>query len=191
MDIQMRTPRTLTPEQITSLLAVLRERFEKNPGRHPDVAWADVQVRLEAVPERLWPIQGMESTGGEPDVLGGADEGGVFTFVDSAPESPEGRRNLCYDRAALESRKKFPPENSAMDMADALGIAMLTEEQYRALQRTGEYDTRTSSWIRTPDAVRGMGGALFCDRRYGMVFTYHNGADSYYGARGFRGAATV
>ncbi len=191
MDILLNIPRTLTPEQTASLLAVLRERFEKNPDRHPGVAWADVQTRLEAAPERLRTIHGMESTGGEPDVLGGADAGGAFTFVDCAPESPEGRRNLCYDRAALESRKKFPPESSAMDMADVLGISLLTEEQYRALQRTGEYDTRTSSWIRTPDAIRGMGGALFCDRRYGTVFTYHNGADSYYGARGFRGAVTV
>lgn len=183
--------RVLTPEQHETLLACLEARFEKNKSRHAGIVWADMLARLEAHPAKLWSIHKMESTGGEPDVVGPGDGRDGYTFVDCSAESPEGRRNICYDRAALESRKKFTPADNAMDLAAAMGIEMLTEEQYRALQAVGKFDTKTSSWIRTPDRIRRLGGALFCDRRYDTVFVYHNGADSYYGVRGFRGAVTV
>ena len=169
------------------LLRVLRARFDRNMQRHPGVAWADVQARLEANAAALKALAAMESSGGEPDVIGQAEKGGPFTFCDCSPESPAGRRSLCYDRDALDARKENKPQGSALEMAAAMGIALLTEEQYRALQALGEFDLKTSSWIQTPPAVRAQGGALFCDRRYGQVFVYHNGAQSYYAARGFRG----
>ena len=175
-----------------AILGLLKARFDKYPRRHPLVAWADVLDRLQAHPGKLPALQAMEATGGEPDVIGGRDPGtGAFVFCDCAAESPAGRRSVCYDRAALESRKEHRPANSAIEMAAAIGIELLTEEQYRALQTLGEFDTKTSSWIRTPAEIRKLGGALFCDRRYGQVFTYHNGAQSYYAGRGFRGSLTV
>jgi Protein of unknown function (DUF4256) len=173
------------------LLQALRARFEKNMRRHPGIAWAEVQARLEARPDALSSLQQMEATGGEPDVIGRDEETRHLTFCDCAPESPIGRRSTCYDAEALESRKENKPRNSAIDMAAAMGIALLTEEQYRALQKLGDFDTKTSSWISTPSDVRALGGALFCDRRYGKVFVYHNGAQSYYAARGFRGSLRV
>ena len=173
------------------LLKVLKARFEKNMPRHRDMAWADVQARLEAKPAALRSLQQMEDTGGEPDVVGRDGDSGAFVFCDCAPESPANRRSTCYDAQARESRKENRPENSAVEMAAAMGIELLTEEQYRALQALGEFDTKTSSWIKTPPDVRSLGGALFCDRRYGKVFVYHNGAQSYYAARGFRGVLMV
>jgi len=171
------------------LLRALKGRFEKNMARHEGVSWADVRARLEGNPAALESLRGMEATGGEPDVIG--SDAGHFTFCDCSADSPVGRRSLCYDREALESRKEHKPADSAVEMAAALGIDLLTEAQYRALQELGEFDTRTSSWIRTPPDVRALGGALFCDRRYGKVFVYHNGAQSYYAARGFRGSIRV
>ena len=171
------------------LLRALKGRFEKNMARHEGVSWADVRARLEGNPAALESLRGMEATGGEPDVIG--SDAGHFTFCDCSADSPVGRRSLCYDREALESRKEHKPADSAVEMAAALGIDLLTEAQYRALQELGEFDTRTSSWIRTPPDVRALGGALFCDRRYGKVFVYHNGAQSYYAARGFRGRLLV
>jgi len=171
------------------LLRALKGRFEKNMARHEGVSWADVRARLEGNPAALESLRGMEVTGGEPDVIG--SDAGHFTFCDCSADSPVGRRSLCYDREALESRKEHKPADSAVEMAAALGIDLLTEAQYRALQELGEFDTRTSSWIRTPPDVRALGGALFCDRRYGKVFVYHNGAQSYYAARGFRGSIRV
>jgi len=173
------------------LLSTLKTRFEKNPQRHPGLAWADAQARLESNPEKLSPLAEMERTGGEPDVIGVERATGEFIFVDCSPQSPEGRRSLCYDRAAWESRKANKPESSAQEMAEALGIALLSEDEYRQLQKLGDFDTKTSSWVQTPAAIRERGGALFCDRRYEHVFTYHNGADSYYAARGFRGSLRV
>lgn len=173
------------------LVEALRARFEKNTRRHRGVAWAKVQARLEADPAALKSLREMEVTGGEPDVVGGTDKSGCYTFYDCSAESPAGRRRLCYDREALESRKKHRPEGSAVEMAAAMGVDLLTEGQYRELQKVGEFDTKTSSWIETPQDVRALGGALFCDRRYGKVFVYHNGAESYYAARGFRGALRV
>ena len=173
-----------------ALLQTLKGRFEKNMHRHPGIAWAEVQARLEGNPGALRSLQRMEATGGEPDVIGGEDRG-RFTFCDCSPESPTGRRSTCYDAEARTTRKKHPPETSAAEMAAEMGIELLTEERYRELQKLGEFDTRTSSWIETPADVRALGGALFCDRRYGKVFVYHNGADSYYGARGFRGSLRV
>lgn len=167
-----------------ALLKALRARFERHPQRHGGVAWADVQARLEAQPAALRALQAMEASGGEPDVIG--REGAAFVFCDCAAESPAGRRSTCYDREGLESRKEHKPAHNALDMAAEMGVALLTEAQYRELQQLGEFDTKTSSWIATPPAVRELGGALFCDRRYGQVFTYHNGAQSYYAARGFR-----
>lgn len=181
----------LSPEQRLALLSTLQARFEKHPRRHAGLAWADVQARLQANPARLWALSEMERTGGEPDVTGFDAASGEFIFVDCSAESPAGRRNLCYDRAALDARKEFKPKSSALDEAGALGIDLLTEEQYRHLQTLGEFDLKTSSWVLTPPAIRKLGGALFCDRRYGHVFTYHNGADSYYGSRGFRGMLRV
>lgn len=175
----------------TELLATLEARFRKHPTRHPGLEWATVRARLGAAPEKLRSLHEMEMTGGEPDVLGFDAETGEFRFVDCAAESPKGRRSLCYDREALESRKDAPPADNALDRAAAMGIALLTEGEYRELQALGEFDTKTSSWLLTPPEVRQLGGALFGDRRYGRVFTYHNGAQSYYAARGFRGLLRV
>jgi hypothetical protein len=187
----MQTKKELSPEQREALLSALKARFEKHMKRHPGLAWAKVQARLEAHPEKLGSLQEMERTGGEPDVVGQDQQTGETVFYDCSAESPAGRRSLCYDRAALEARKANKPENSALDMAAAMGIELLTEEEYRALQKLGEFDTKTSSWVQTPAEIRELGGALFCDRRYGHVFVYHNGADSYYAARGFRGSLRV
>ena len=173
------------------LLRALRARFEKNVQRHAGVSWAEVQARLEGDAGALSSLAAMEATGGEPDVIGRDGETGRFTFCDCSPESPKGRRSLCYDREALDARKEHKPEGSAVEMAAEMGIELLTEEQYRQLQRLGEFDTKTSSWVDTPADVRALGGALFCDRRYDKVFVYHNGAQSYYAARGFRGSLSV
>ena len=181
----------LSSEQRDALLNTLKVRFEKNRSRHNDLDWASVQARLEAKPEKLWALNEMESTGGEPDVVGQDQATGEILFYDCSVESPAGRRNVCYDRQALEARKKFKPGNSALDMAAAMGIEILTEEQYRELQKLGKFDMKTSSWVKTPPEIRKLGGAIFCDRRYEHVFVYHNGADSYYGGRGFRGALNV
>jgi hypothetical protein len=179
--------KNLSPEQREQLLRTLRAGFEKNITRHQGLAWAQVQTKLEASPEKLWSLHEMERTGGEPDVVGQDERTGEYIFYDCSAETPKGRRSLCYDREAWESRKQDKPKNNALDMAAAMGIELLTEEQYRELQRLGEFDTKTSSWIKTPSQIRKLGGALFCDRRYGTVFVYHNGAESYYAARAFRG----
>jgi hypothetical protein len=181
----------LSPEQREELLSALKARFEKHMNRHAGLEWAAVQARLEAKPEKLWSLSEMESTGGEPDVIGQDQKTGEVIFYDCAAESPKGRRSVCYDHEALESRKEYKPENSAMDMAAAMGIELLTEEQYRTLQKLGYFDTKTSSWLKTPAEIRKLGGAIFGDRRYDHVFVYHNGAESYYGARGFRGSLWV
>jgi hypothetical protein len=181
----------LSLEQSEELLRVLKARFEKNMNRHEGLEWANVQAKLEANTEKLWSLNEMEVTGGEPDVVGYDKEKDEYMFFDCSAESPKGRRSVCYDREALESRKKHKPENSAIDMAAAMGIELLTEEQYRALQELGNFDMKTSSWVQTPTDIRELGGALFCDYRFGHVFVYHNGADSYYGARGFRGSLMV
>lgn len=173
------------------LLATLQARFEKNLHRHPGIAWADVRARLDAHPQALESLREMEATGGEPDVIGRDPQGGGTFFCDCSPESPTGRRSLCYDDEALESRKEHKPTASAAGMAAAMGIALLTPAQYEALQEMGDFDTKTSSWVWTPPEMRSLGGALFCDKRYGRVFTYHNGAQSYYAARGFRGVLQV
>lgn len=173
------------------LLQVLKARFEKNMHRHAGIAWPEVQAKLEGNPDALRSLQEMEATGGEPDVIGQDKESDHFPFCDCSPESPIGRRSTCYDVEARESRKEHKPENSAVEMAAAMGIDLLTEEQYRELQKLSEFDMKISSWIRTPSDVRALGGALFCDRRYGKVFVYHNGAQSYYAARGFRGSFRV
>lgn len=177
----------LSQEQREQLLETLKARFEKNMNRHQGLEWSKVQTKLEANPEKLWSLSEMERTGGEPDVVDYDEKTDEYIFFDCAAESPKGRRSVCYDREALESRKKHKPETSAMDMAAAMGIELLTEEQYRALQQLGEFDLKTSSWIQTPPDIRKRGGALFCDRRYEHVFVYHNGAESYYASRGFRG----
>jgi hypothetical protein len=187
----MATKNELSLDQREGLLRALQARFEKNMNRHQGLEWAKVQAKLQADPEKLWSLDEMERTGGEPDVVGHDNKTGEYIFCDCAAESPKGRRSICYDREALESRKENRPENSATDMAAAMGIEILTEEQYRELQKLGEFDTKTSSWVKTPAAIRERGGALFCDRRYGHVFVYHNGAESYYAARGFRGALRV
>lgn len=181
----------LSAEQRDELLKVLEARFEKHKQRHHGLKWADVQKRLEANPDKLESLHAMEETRGEPDVVSHDKKTGEFVFYDCSKQSPSGRRSLCYDRAALESRKEAKPKNSAVDVAAEMGIELLTEEQYYALQKLGEFDTTTSSWVQTPADVRERGGAIFCDRRYGRVFTYHNGAESYYAARGFRGALRV
>ncbi len=181
----------LSPEQRKGLLGALKARFEKNLNRHQGLEWPSVQARLEANAEKLWPLNEMERTGGEPDVVGHDKKTSEYIFHDCSAESPKGRRSLCYDREALESRKADKPKNSAIDMATAMGIDLLTEEQYRELQSLGNFDTKTSSWVKTPPAIRKLGGALFCDRRYDAVFVYHNGAESYYAARGFRGSFRV
>lgn len=183
--------KSLSPEQRQSLLKVLKVRFDTNINRHKRLDWAQVQTKLEANAEKLWSLNEMERTGGEPDVVGHDQTTGEYTFYDCSAESPKGRRSLCYDREALESRKQNKPENNVLDTAAAMGIELLTEEQYRELQKLGEFDTKTSSWIRTPPQIRKLGGALFCDRRYGTVFVYHNGAESYYAARAFRGSLSV
>ncbi len=177
--------------QHDALLSILKERFEKNSPRHKGLEWAKVQARLEASPGKLRSLDAMESTGGEPDVVGQDPKTGEYIFYDCSPESPKGRRSVCYDHEALESRKEHKPADSAVGMAADMGIELLTEEQYRELQKLGTYDTKTSSWVQTPASIRKLGGALFCDRRYNQVFLYHNGAESYYGARGFRGMLRV
>jgi hypothetical protein len=174
-----------------ALLRTLKARFEKNMGRHEGVDWSEVQARLESLPDKLRSLEQMERTGGEPDVVGRDGKSGEFVFVDCSAESPAGRRSVCYDREGLESRKEHRPADCATDMAAAMGVEILTEEQYRDLQKLGCFDTKTSSWVKTPPSIRKLGGALFCDRRYDHVFVYHNGAQSYYAARGFRGALRV
>lgn len=174
-----------------ALLKTLKARFEQNMRRHEGLEWAKVQAKLEMNAEKLWSLNVMEETGGEPDVVGYEAETGAYIFYDCAAESPKGRRSFCYDRQALDSRKENKPKDNAIDMAEAMGVEILTEEQYRALQKLGNFDTKTSSWIKTPAHIRKLGGAIFCDRRFDTVFTYHNGAESYYGGRAFRGALRV
>ena len=181
----------LSPEQHEELLSALKARFEKNMNRHNDLEWAKVQAKLEANPEKLWSLNEMERTGGEPDVVSHDKTTGEYIFYDCSTESPKGRRSLCYDREALESRKEHKPENNVIDMAAAMDIELLTEEQYRELQKLGNFDAKTSSWVKTPADIRNLGGAIFADFRYGNVFVYHNGAESYYAARGFRGSLRV
>lgn len=181
----------LSLEQREELLRTLEARFEKNMNRHKGLEWAKIQARLEANTEKLWSLNEMEITGGEPDVVGHDNTTDEYIFYDCSVESPKGRRSVCYDREALESRKKHKPENNAIDMATAMGIELLTEEQYRELQKLENFDMKTSSWIQTPENIRNLGGAIFCDYRYDTVFVYHNGADSYYAARGFRGSLKV
>jgi hypothetical protein len=183
--------RTLSKQDQSDLMLTLRARFEKNMNRHKGLDWVNVQARLEANTAKLWPLHRMESTGGEPDVVGYDKKTGEYIFYDCAAESPKGRRSICYDHEALESRKEHKPENSAMGMAADMGIDILTEDEYRDLQKLGQFDTKTSSWIKTPADIRKLGGAIFCDRRYNTVFVYHNGAESYYAARGFRGVLRV
>jgi hypothetical protein len=178
---------TLSKKQRDELLTTLQARFEKNMKRHQGLAWAQIQTKLEANADKLWSLHEMERTGGEPDAVGYDKKTGEYIFYDCSAESPNGRRSLCYDREALQSRKENKPKNNALDTAAAIGIELLTEEQYRELQKLGNFDTKTSSWVTTPTNIRKLGGALFCDRRYDTVFTYHNGAESYYAARGFRG----
>src|SRR5882762_5754428 len=182
---------TITKRQGEEILTVLKARFEKNMNRHKELEWAKVQAKLEANAEKLWSLLEMEGTGGEPDVVGHDKKTGEYMFYDCSAESPKGRRSVCYDREALESRKEHKPENNALDMAAAMGIELLTEEQYRELQKLGNFDAKTSSWIMTPSDIRKLGGAVFADYRYGNVFVYHNGAESYYAARGFRGSLRV
>ena len=185
------TNRELSLEQTEELLKTLKARFEKNMKRHEGLGWAEVQARLEVNPEKLWSLSEMERTGGEPDVVGQDKKTGEYIFYDCSAQSPKGRRSLCYDREALESRKENKPQGNAMDMAAAMGIELLTEEQYRQLQKLGNFDPKTSSWVKTPSEIRALGGALFCDFRYATVFVYHNGAESYYAARAFRGSLRV
>lgn len=185
------TKRNLSSAQRQDLLGVLKARFEKNMGRHKGVDWPKVQAKLEANTEKLWSLNEMERTGGEPDVVGHDKKTGEYVFYDCSVESPKGRRSVCYDREALEARKENKPKDSAINMAAAMGIELLTEEQYRELQKLGEFDPKSSSWVKTPPEIRKLGGALFCDRRYDTIFLYHNGADSYYAARGFRGSLKV
>ncbi|MRH42590.1 DUF4256 family protein [Aquibacillus halophilus] len=185
------TNRELSSEQHEKLLNELKTRFEKNMNRHTGLEWGKVQAKLEANTEKLWSLNEMEATDGEPDVVGHEKKTGEYIFFDCSAESPKGRRSVCFDREALESRKKYKPENNVIDMASAMGIELLTEEQYRELQKVGNFDRKTSSWVQTPANIRKLGGALFCDRRYDTVFVYHNGAESYYAARGFRGSLKV
>jgi uncharacterized protein DUF4256 len=187
----MQRAKDMKAEQREELLRTLKARFEKNMNRHKGLEWAKVQAKLEANTEKLWSLNEMERTGGEPDVVGQDKKTGEYIFYDCSAESPKGRRSVCYDREALESRKEHRPENSAIDMAAAMGMELLTEEQYRELQKLGKFDAKTSSWVKTPSDIRKLGGALFCDCRYDNVFVYHNGADSYYAARGFRGSLRV
>jgi hypothetical protein len=187
----VKTKTELSPKQREELLRALKARFEKNMSRHESLEWAKIQAKLEANTEKLWSLNEMERTGGEPDVVGHDKKTGEYIFFDCSPESPKGRTSVCYDRKALESRKEHKPKNSAMDMATAMGIELLTEEQYLELQKLGNFDTKTSSWVKTPSDIRKLGGALYCDRRYGRVFVGHNGAQSYYAARAFRGSLRV
>ena len=187
----MENKKELLPEPREKLLKILKARFEKNMNRHESLEWTKVQARLEANAEKLASLDQMEETGGEPDVVGHDVKTGEYIFYDCSAESPKGRRSLCYDGEALESRKEYKPEDSAMNMAAAMGAEILTEEQYRGLQKLGKFDMKTSSWVKTPSGIRERGGALFCDRRYDHVFVYHNGAESYYAARGFRGSLRV
>lgn len=182
---------TLLSAEQERLFDTLKKRFEDNMNRHQNIEWSDVKSRLEANPKKVWSLMQMENTGGEPDLIGFDPQACSYIFCDCSPETPEGRRNVCYDREALESRKKFPPEHNAVEMAEEMGIDLLTEEQYRELQELGEFDTKTSSWLKTPSEIRALGGALFGDRRYNQVFIYHNGAESYYKVRGFRGLVIV
>jgi hypothetical protein len=177
----------LSPQQGQELLSALRLRFEQNSNRHKGLDWAKIQAKLERNPQKLWSLNEMERTGGEPDVIGQDKKTGEYIFYDCSEQSPEGRRSLCYDREALDARKEHKPKNDAIDLAAAIGIELLTEEQYRELQKLGDFDTKTSSWVKTPSDIRKLGGALFCDRRYDRVFVYHNGSESYYAGRGFRG----
>lgn len=181
----------LTSEQSAELLKTLKERFDKNMNRHKGIKWAEVQAKLEANSDKLWSIDDMETTGGEPDVVGYDKKTDEYIYYDCSAESPKGRRSICYDAEALEARKEHKPQNSAINMAAEMGIEILTEEEYRELQKLGKFDAKTSSWIKTPADIRKLGGALFCDWRYGAVFLYHNGAESYYAARGFRGSLRV
>ena len=183
--------KSISSDERESLLEALEARFGKNKGRHKGIEWAKVLARLESQAKKLPSLHAMESTGGEPDVIGAAKDGKGYVFVDCSAQSPEGRRSLCYDGEALKARKENKPRGNATDMADEMGIALLDEAQYRELQRLGEFDTKTSSWVQTPAAIRRLGGALFCDRRYDTVFVYHNGAESYYAARGFRGLLVI
>jgi len=187
----MENRKRVSPEQKEELIQILKTRFQKNANRHSGLEWEKVVERLEAQPEKLWSLNEMEQTGGEPDVIGQDKNTGEFIFADCSAESPKGRRSYCYDRAAWESRKEYKPENNVIDVAAEMGIELLTEEHYRALQQLGQFDSKTSSWIKTPEEIRKLGGAVFCDRRYNQVFLYHNGAESYYAARGFRGLLKV
>lgn len=187
----METKKELSPEQSEKLLGTLKTRFEKNMNRHRGLAWADVQAKLEANAEKVWSLSEMERTGGEPDVVGFDEKRGEFIFYDCAAESPKGRRSVCYDREGWLARKEHRPETSAMELAAAMGIEMLTEEEYRALQELGEFDTKTSSWVQTPTDIRDLGGAIFADRRYNKIFIYHNTAPTYYASRAFRGSLRV
>ena len=184
----MQKVKELKAKQHEEVLSALKARFEKNMNRHKGLEWAKVKAKLEANTEKLWSLSEMERTGGEPDVVGHDKKTGEYIFYDCSAESPNGRRSFCYDREALQSRKEHKPKNNVMDMAAAMGIELLTEEQYRELQKLGNFDTKTSSWVKTPFDIRKLGGAIFCDRRYDTVFVYHNGAESYYAARGFRGS---
>jgi hypothetical protein len=182
----VKTKTSLSSDQRAALLETLKARFEKNMKRHAGLEWARVKARLEANPDKLWSLHEMENTGGEPDVVAQDNKSGEYVFFDCSPQSPEGRTSLCYDREALDSRKKFKPKNSAMDLAVSMGVEMLTEEQYFELQKLGEFDTKSSTWLKTPPDIRELGGAIFGDRRFSRVFIYHNGAESYYSGRGFR-----
>lgn len=187
----MKTKKELSPEEQETLISTLKTRFEKNKNRHKSMKWDEVEERLKADKSKLKSLYEMETTGGEPDVVGQDKKTGEYVFYDCSAESPKGRRSFCYDRDALESRKEHKPKNSAVDMATSMGIEILTEEEYRELQKLGEFDQKTSSWVKTPSKIRELGGAIFCDRRYDHVFLYHNGAQSYYAARGFRGSLKV
>ncbi len=186
-----KTKTKLSLKETEELLKTLKTRFEKNKHLHKGIDWSKVEAKLKAKPEKIWSLNEMESTGGEPDVVGYDKKAGEYIFYDCAADSPKGRRSFCYDRKALDSRKEYRPKNNVVDAATAMGIELLTEEQYRELQQLGEFDTKTSSWVKTPDEIRKLGGAIFCDRRFNHVFTYHNGAESYYGGRAFRGSLRV
>lgn len=188
---ETKTRKTVPADRCDELLEVLKARFEANPARHEGIAWAKVEARLKAHPDKLWSLREMEDTGGEPDVVGHDKKTGEYCFFDCSPETPKGRVSVCFDREGWESRKEHRPKDNAVDMAAAMGIEILSEEQYRALQELGEFDLKTSSWVKTPADIRKLGGALFCDRRFGHVFLYHNGAQSYYSARAFRGCLKV